>query len=136
MVDQFEEVFTDCREEDQRQALHRRGSARGPAPAVVVLALRADFYARALRYPAARGPRCRNARSVLGPMSPAQVRSAIVEPARLARLDVADGLVEVLLRELAPRTAAAAAGRGLRARVLPLLSHALLATWEHSRGGR
>ena len=50
---------------------------------------------------------------------------------------MADGLVEVLLRELAPRTAAGRQpGAAYEPGVLPLLSHALLATWEHSRGGR
>jgi hypothetical protein len=50
---------------------------------------------------------------------------------------VADGLVELLLADLAPR----AASRGPDAdahepSALPLLSHALLAAWEHSHGGR
>jgi WD40 repeat protein len=70
-------------------------------------------------------------------MSPSQLRSAILGPARLAGLTVADGLVELLLSDLAPR----AASRSLdadahEAGALPLLSHALLAAWEHSHGGR
>ena len=37
-------------------------------------------------------------------MTREEVRSAIVEPARLARLDVEDGLVELLLSDVAPRS--------------------------------
>jgi WD40 repeat protein len=100
VVDQFEAIFTDCQDESERQAFITAVCALS-GPAIVVVALRADFYDRALRYPAlARALQERQI--VLGPMSAAQVRRAIVEPARLARLDVADGLVEVLLRDLAP----------------------------------
>jgi WD40 repeat protein/transcriptional regulator with XRE-family HTH domain len=135
VVDQFEAVFTDCTDEDQRQAFIAAVCALS-GPAIVVLALRADFYDRALRYPQlARALQERQI--VLGPMSAAQVRSAIIEPARLARLDVADGLVEVLLRDLAPRpTASGQAGAAHEPGALPLLSHALLATWEHSHGSQ
>ena len=56
-------------------------------------------------------PRCRPAQVVLGPMTAEQVRRAIAEPARLARLDVEDGLVELLLRDLAPPEPAEQASR-------------------------
>jgi WD40 repeat protein len=135
VVDQFEEIFTGCRDEEQRQAFIKALCALS-GRVVVVLALRADFYDRALRYPELAAA-LQERQVVLGPMSQAQVRSAIVEPARLARLDVEDGLVEVLLRELAPRTAnGGEPGAAYEAGALPLLSHALLATWKHSRGGK
>ena len=68
---------------------------------MVVLALRADFYDRALRYPElARALQERQV--VVVPMTRDEVRRAIVERARLARLDVEDGLVELLLRGVAP----------------------------------
>ena len=71
------------------------------------------------------------------PMTREEVRSAIVEPARLARLDVADGLVELLLSDLAPRSPdVSLAGAGHEAGALPLLSHALLTTWSRRHGGR
>ncbi|HEY7147596.1 MAG TPA: helix-turn-helix domain-containing protein [Streptosporangiaceae bacterium] len=135
VVDQFEAVFTRCPDQDQRRDFITAVCALA-GPAVVVLALRADFYDRALRYPQlARALQERQ--TVLGPMSAAQLRSAIVEPARLAGLEVDDGLVEVLLRDLAPRTAGhGQAGAAHEPGALPLLSHALLATWEHSSGSR
>ena len=40
---------------------------------------------------------------VLGPMTADQVRRAVIEPARLAQVDVEDGLVGLLLADLAPR---------------------------------
>lgn len=64
----------------------------------------------------------RSRQLTIGPMTEDKLREVIVEPARRARAQVEEGLVEVLLRDTAP-------GSGS----LPLLSHALLATW--SRGG-
>ncbi|HZC63046.1 MAG TPA: helix-turn-helix transcriptional regulator, partial [Streptosporangiaceae bacterium] len=50
VVDQFEEIFTACQDEAERQRFITAICALA-GPAVVVLALRADFYDRALRYP-------------------------------------------------------------------------------------
>ncbi|MCG5217901.1 WD40 repeat domain-containing protein [Streptosporangium sp. KLBMP 9127] len=73
-------------------------------------------------------------------MNTAELREAIVEPARKAKADLEDGLVELLLREVAPPETAAGAQAGAHAAhdagVLPLLSHALYATWRQGRGGR
>ncbi len=131
IVDQFEEVFTKCQDETERREFVTEVCQLAKT-ALVIVALRADFYEHALRYPAlAAALQARQV--VLGPMTVEQVRRAITEPARLARLDVEEGLVELLLRDLAPPepTSGQAYGRG----ALPMLSHALLATWEHSRGG-
>ena len=138
IVDQFEAVFTQCQDEAQRRAFVAAIAERA-AWSLVVLALRADFYEQALRYPElASALQARQV--VLGPMSPEQVRRAVSEPARLARLDVEEGLVELLLRDLAPASAGQAVDSGYQPGAyepgaLPLLSHAMLATWEHSRGG-
>ena len=75
VVDQFEEIFTGCRDEEQRQVFISALCALS-GPAVVVLALRADFYDRALRYPELAAA-LQERQVVLGPMSQAQVRSAI-----------------------------------------------------------
>jgi WD40 repeat protein/transcriptional regulator with XRE-family HTH domain len=142
IVDQLEALFTECHGESERRAFLTR-VVELASDRLVVLALRADFYLQALRYP----PLARALQSrqlVVGPMTAAQVRRVITEPARLARLDVEDGLVELLLRDLAPRGPRPGLppdeGSGSEAAAydigtLPLLSHAMLATWEHSRGG-
>jgi len=130
IVDQFEAVFTLCHDEGERSALIE-GLCDLAQTELVVLALRADFYQQAIRYPGLiRAAQERHV--VLGPMSVEQVRRAVVEPARLARTEVAAGLVEVLLADLAPDTDVNGAHEP---GALPLLSHALLTAWEHSHGG-
>ena len=56
-------------------------------------------------------------------MSDAELERAVTEPARLAGLRLEPGLVEIALRDVAGESGA-----------LPLLSHALLATWERRDG--
>src|SRR5580658_2008905 len=132
IVDQFEAVFTQCQDEAERRQFVIEVTELAKT-SLVILALRADFYEHALRYPElAAALQARQV--VLGPMTAEQVRRAITEPARLARLDVEEGLVGLLLRDLAPPEPASDQA-AYEPGALPLLSHALLATWEHSRGG-
>ena len=135
VVDQCEEIFTACRDEVEQQCFIAAICALA-GPAVVVLALRADFYDRGLRHPElARA--LQDHQVVVVPMTRHEVRRAIVEPARLARLDLTDGLVELLLRDLAPHSLdGGPPWAGHEAGALPLLSHALLTTWSRSHGGR
>jgi WD40 repeat protein len=144
IVDQFEAVFTLCADEAERSSLISAlcGLAR---ITLVVLALRADYYGQAIGYPGLlRALRERHV--VLGPMTAEQVRRAVVEPARLAGMDVEDGLVEVVLADLAPHAGVLHvadvqdagqqdAGQAPELGALPLLSHAMLTAWERGRGG-
>ena len=133
IVDQLEEIFTAGADQDERSEFVAALAALSQHT-LVVLGLRADFYGHVLGYPAlARALQERQI--VVGPMSAGQLRRAIVEPARKAGREVEDGLVEVLLRDVRPHGAPGAAG-GHEAGALPLLSHALLATWSRSRGSR
>jgi WD40 repeat protein len=132
IVDQFETVFTLCQDETQRREFVTEVCELAKT-ALVVVALRADFYSHALRY-SGLAAALQARQVVLGPMTTEQVRRAITEPARLARLDVEEGLVGLLLRDLAAPEAASQPA-AYEPGALPLLSHALLATWEHSRGG-
>jgi WD40 repeat protein/transcriptional regulator with XRE-family HTH domain len=110
VVDQFEEAFSPRADEDALV-----GDLDGLAP-VVVTVLRADFVGRALAHP----PLARALRApiVVGPPTGDELREVIVGPARQAGVEMEDGLPDLLLRD------AAAPG------ALPLLSHALLATWD------
>jgi WD40 repeat protein/transcriptional regulator with XRE-family HTH domain len=135
VVDQFEELFTQCAEEGQRRAfiaaLHAAATAgHGPdqAPAaLVVLGVRADFEARSADYPQLAD--AVQDRYLVTAMTGRQLRMAITEPAKKADSAVDDGLVEVLLGEV--RTGQPGTfGAG----VLPLLSHALDQAWR-SRAG-
>ena len=131
IVDQFEAVFTLCPDEAERGALIS-ALCELARTRLVVLALRADFYGPAIAYPGLLRA-LQERHMVLGPMTAEQLRRAVVEPARLARADVEESLVEVVLADLAPREAAD--GQAHEPGALPLLSHAMLAAWEHSRGG-
>ena len=143
IVDQFEAVFTVCTDEAQRRDFIT-GLCDLAGTALVILALRADFYDHAIRYPGLASA-LQSRQVLLGPMTAEQVRRAVTEPARLARVNVEDGLVGLLLADLAPdvapggATGAGGAGAGgagaYEPGALPLLSHAMLATWEESRGG-
>ncbi len=131
VVDQLEELFTVCGEDTVRSEYIKELAALGQAH-LVVLGLRADFYARATSYPvlrAAMGAR----QIVLGAMSAAEVRQAITQPAQAVGLTVDDGLAERLLRDLG---ADEAADSGYEAGRLPLLAHALRATWQRRDGDR
>jgi WD40 repeat protein len=132
IVDQFEETFTAEAGETGRQEFISALSALSGAT-LVVLGLRADFYGHALRYPEL-AHSLQDRQIVVSPMSAPQLRRAIMEPAHKAGLDVEDGLIEVLLADLRPSGGSGPAGH--EAGALPLLSHALLATWERSHGGR
>jgi hypothetical protein len=81
-------------------------------------------------------------------MTVGQVRSAVVQPARLARADVDERLIRLLLADLVPAQRQGVRGSGVRGSAdaaydqaaydqgaLPLLSHAMLATWNRSKGG-
>jgi WD40 repeat protein len=134
IVDQFEAVFTRCQDEEQRREFIT-AVCELAMKATVILALRADFYDQALRYPGL-ATALQSRQVVLGPMTAEQVRQAIVAPARRAHLEVEDGLVELLLRDLDPRTPKTPTAPDPQGAhepgALPLLSHALLSTWELS----
>jgi len=135
VVDQFEQVFTQCADAGQRRgfitALHAAAAAgHGPdqAPAaLVVLGVRADFEARCADYPQLAGPV--QDRYLVTAMTGRQLRMAITEPAKKAGSKADDDLTGVLLTEMRsgqPGTFGAG--------VLPLLSHALDQTWRSRTG--
>src|SRR5215475_12915293 len=135
VVDQFEELFTQCTEEGQRRAfitaLHAAATAgHGPdqvPAALVVLGLRADFEARCASYPQLAGPV--QDRYLVTPMTERQLRMAITEPAKKVGAKVDDDLTDLLLAEV--RTGQpGVVGAG----VLPLLSHALDQAWRCRTG--
>ncbi|UJW29916.1 hypothetical protein L3Q67_32475 [Saccharothrix sp. AJ9571] len=134
IMDQFEEVFTECEDEDEVRAfvqvLH---VLSGSGVVLVVLGVRADFYAHCLEYPEL-AEALQNRSMALGPMTVSELRDAITRPARKVGLKMEQGLVDLLLQDLGVsggrRQATYTAG------ALPLLSHALLATWQRRQGGK
>jgi class 3 adenylate cyclase/WD40 repeat protein len=126
-VDQFEEAFTVCHDASERGAFVDAlvASARDPRRrAMVLVAVRADFYGRCTAYPEL--ARLLGANHVLvGPMQPDELRRAIELPARRAGLDVEPELVDALVADVADEPGA-----------LPLLSSALLELWQRRDGRR
>lgn len=102
------------------------------SPVVVVLGLRADFYGRAARERVL-VPVLEDHQVIVGAMSTDELKRAIAEPARLARVDVDSALVDLLVGEFIPR--GSQSGRHDPG-ALPLLSHALQETFKRSSRSR
>ena len=133
VVDQFEELFTLCKDRVQRKvfvdnllAAACPDMAAGCSPAdtstLVVLTLRADFYAQCAEFDNLRSALERHQRFI-GAMSTDELRQAIEKPASHGGWELEPGLVSVLLQDVGDEPGA-----------LPLLSHALLETWKRRQG--
>jgi WD40 repeat protein/energy-coupling factor transporter ATP-binding protein EcfA2 len=144
VVDQLEELFTLCQNHWARrvfiEALRTAATPSSLATsttALVVLGIRADFYRQCLDYPAL-AEALQDRQMLLGPMTVPQLRDAITGPAKAAGLRVDPGLVELLHQDAGLRAGRSHAEESgtYEAGVLPLLSHALRATWQHRRAAR
>jgi DNA-binding SARP family transcriptional activator/WD40 repeat protein len=126
-VDQFEEAFTACRDEREREAFVAAlvsAAQETDGRIAVVLAVRADFYARCAAYPEL--SRLVGANTVLvGPMAPDELRRAIARPAERVGLRVEADLENALVADVEGQPGA-----------LPMLSTALLELWQQRRGRR
>ena len=122
VVDQFEELFTLCRDETERAAFVAAIVAAAEGDSAVVVAVRADYYARCARYPAL--ARLLAANHVLvGPLQRAELRRAIELPSQRAGLHIEPELIDRLLTDVE-----------LEPGGLPLLSTALFELWERRDG--
>jgi DNA-binding SARP family transcriptional activator/class 3 adenylate cyclase/WD40 repeat protein len=120
VLDQFEELVTACRDRDARQRLVDvvvNVTAEANSRIVVVAVLRADYYGAFAGYPEL-ARLLEKSQVLVGAMTEAELRRAIVEPGRRAGLMVEAELVEAVCRD----------ARG-EPGVLPLVSTALLETW-------
>ena len=143
VIDQMEELFSVCDSEAERQEfLDLVGTLTahtGPGSALVVLGMRADFYAIASQYPVLRQA-MQYRQVVLGALTAAEVRSAIAGPALAAGLTLEPGLTEILLHDLGVDEGSGSAGDddagSYEPGRLPLLAHALRAIWQNRAGSR
>ncbi|MDI6407686.1 DNA-binding protein [Streptomyces albus] len=124
LVDQFEEVFTLCHDPVERaRFLDLLLRARDPDSRLrVVIAVRADFYGRCAEHRALAEALCGSG-LLVGPMTSAELRAAVVRPAAAHGLIVERALTARLLRDAEREPGA-----------LPLVSHALLETWRRRKG--
>lgn len=124
IVDQFEETFTLCHDPAERaRFIDLLLTARGPGSrSRVLLTVRADFYGHCAGHREL-AEALRDAHLLVGPMSTAELREAIVRPATADGLTVERALTSRLVEEVADAPGG-----------LPLLSHVLLETWRRRRG--
>ncbi|MGE5071837.1 MAG: tetratricopeptide repeat protein [Anaerolineae bacterium] len=126
VINQFEEIFTQCRRDEERiafvQSILRIADPTHSQRVTVLLTLRADFYAQLAAYDKLRDLVSQN-QEFIGAMTRAELTRAILQPAALGNWKVQEGLVDVMLDDLGDEPGA-----------LPLLSHALLETWKRRRG--
>ena len=135
IIDQLEELFTQCTDESERRRfvevishLADVGPDGQPPVALVVCGLRSDFYTHCADHARLRAA-LQDGQLYVGPMSQNELREAILYPAQDMGLDIEPGLVELLLSDLGATTA-----DGYEAGRLPLLAHALRTTWQQRHG--
>ena len=121
VVDQLEECVTLCDDPAGRDAFLQALVAHHRTGGRLVLALRADHLGGLGGHDVAR--LLEAGLHLLGPMTADDLRAAIEGPARQAGLLLEGGLVDLLVREVEGEPGA-----------LPLLSHALVQTWERREG--
>ncbi|MFN2506780.1 MAG: TIR domain-containing protein [Acidimicrobiales bacterium] len=125
LVDQLEEIFTVCRDEEERKGFLANLLYAATIPGgrvIVLLGMRADFYQRCAAYPELRALVARH-QFLVGPLSTEDLREVIVEPARRVGLELEVGLVETILGDVEDRPG-----------TLPLLEYVLLEVWKRRRG--
>jgi hypothetical protein len=124
VVDQFEEVFTVCRDAAERARFLATlaEAAHADNQVSVVVAVRADYYGHCAADPALASLLAAN-HVLVGPMDAGELRRAVELPARRAGLQLEPGLAEAMIGEVADEPGG-----------LPLLSCALLESWQHRHG--
>ena len=125
VVDQFEEVFSLCRSDEERASFVGSlltAASEADGVATVIIAMRADFYAHCANYIQLREALGTN-QEFIGAMGDYELRRAIEAPAQRGRWEFEEGLVDLLLHDVGHEPGA-----------LPLLSHALMETWQRRRG--
>jgi WD40 repeat protein/energy-coupling factor transporter ATP-binding protein EcfA2 len=123
-VDQFEELLTLCRDEDERRRFInniRYASTAAGGQITVVITMRADFLARAAEYTDL-AEMLSGHQFIISPMDDTDLRRVIEDPARLVGLDIENGLTERILKDV-----------GHEPGILPLLEDTLLQLCEKRR---
>lgn len=125
VVDQFEELFTLCGDEQERAGFLTALVTAVTDPASrtrVVLGARADFLGHCGRYPELLSV-LRDAQVLVGAMSTEELRLAVTRPAEQAGYRVENALVTRVVTDATRQPG-----------MLPLVSHALLQTWRRRQG--
>ncbi|MEQ8674240.1 MAG: protein kinase [Aggregatilineales bacterium] len=121
VIDQFEEIFTLTTDEEKRKTFLNNiySAAHDPLSRLrIIITLRADFYDRPLLYSGI-GDLIRNNTEVVLPLSPDELREAVVEPAQRVGLVLENGLIERIIDDVARQPGS-----------LPLLQYTLTELYE------
>src|SRR5262249_24241221 len=121
VVDQFEELFTLTSEAARKPFVEALIAAAGVAPLTILLTLRADFFGQAIGLSRSLCDAIGRGAVFLGRMTGDELRRAVEEPGRCVGVGFAQGLVNVILREVEKQPGN-----------LPLLEFALTELWEHA----
>jgi tetratricopeptide (TPR) repeat protein/energy-coupling factor transporter ATP-binding protein EcfA2 len=127
VVDQFEEAYTLCTDDKAREAFINNLIAfahAGGRENRVVLTLRTDYEDYLAQTPAL-FDLFADGQVRITPLTAAELRTAIEEPARRVGLKFEDGIVDSLVKEILGEPAG-----------LPLLQFTLLRLWKMREGGR
>lgn len=126
LIDQFEEVFTLCRDEVERMQFMANLLYAASVPGgrnIVIIGMRADFYAKTAIHPEL-SRFIAEEQFLVSPLDATNLRLVIEEPAWRVGLAFEDGLVERILTDLESQPGA-----------LPLLEHTLLELWKRRHRG-
>ncbi|MEM6451706.1 MAG: WD40 repeat domain-containing protein, partial [Cyanobacteria bacterium P01_D01_bin.105] len=128
LVDQFEEVYSLCKEPEQRQAfinnlLHAASEPTGEVS--VVITLRSDFLGETQRQEQLNQVIGSDQSAFVPAMTMAELRRAIAEPAKQAGRPLDDATIDLLVQDTKGREGA-----------LPLLQFALARIWDGLSQGK
>lgn len=126
VVDQFEELFTQLVDPEEQKifinALMRAANPDRSGTLVLIIILRADFYANCAEFDSLRSALSQH-QEYIGAMNEEEIKRAIEEPALRQGWHFEPGLVDLIVKDAGHEPGA-----------LPLLSHALLETWRNRQG--
>jgi hypothetical protein len=125
VIDQFEEIFTLCNDEQERGQFLANllyASSVPDGQCTMLLTMRADFLPKCAGFPDL-ATRVAAQQFLVTPMDTNMLRQAIEEPARRVGLQFEPGVVDKILSDVANQPGA-----------LPLLEHALLELWQRRQG--
>lgn len=129
-VDQFEEVFTQCKDAKTRRLFIDNLFNASDGQAIVVIAMRKTYFEDCDAYERLRKVLSSNQHKYMGALNKAELEEIIKKPAALKGVRLQAGLADAMLKDLGVRQHDEA-----QQGVLPLLSHALLETWKFSGRG-
>lgn len=122
LIDQFEEVYSLCKDTNERQAFIENLLCAASDPTgnlSVIITLRSDFLGETQRHPMLNQVIGSDQSVIVPAMTEAELRCAIAEPAKQAGHPLDESIVDLLVKDTEGREGA-----------LPLLQFALTQIWE------